>query len=70
MEGDVVEYPLPEYVRSSGLYGARSHGLGAVSEIVADDSSSATLCHIEPLVMVLPHRFTFKANTTVQAINN
>uniref|UniRef100_A0A7I4C4J4 Uncharacterized protein n=1 Tax=Physcomitrium patens TaxID=3218 RepID=A0A7I4C4J4_PHYPA len=54
MEGDVVEYPLPEYVRSSGLYGARSHGLGAVSEIVADDSSSATLCHIEPLVMVEP----------------
>lgn len=49
MEGDVVEYPLPEKVKQGGLYGDSSYGLGAVHEL---DSNA---CHIEPLVMVFPH---------------
>jgi len=53
LEGDVVEYPLPEEVRQGGLYGDRiRYGLGAVSELVSDPSSSSLVCHIEPLVMV------------------
>jgi hypothetical protein len=55
MEGDVVEYPLPEEVRQGGLYGNSSCGLGAVHELVSDNSSSTVMCHIEPLVMVFPH---------------
>jgi len=53
MEGDVVEYPLPEEVRQAGLYGDQIHfGLGAVNELVLDPSSSCLFCHLEPLVMV------------------
>ncbi|KAG0554557.1 hypothetical protein KC19_12G100100 [Ceratodon purpureus] len=62
IEGDVVEYPLPEKVRQGGLYGDRSYGLGAVHELVSDNSSSSLVCHIEPLVMNDPPRATWIAD--------
>lgn len=58
MEGDVVEYPLPEEVRQGGLYGGRSYGIGAVHELALDNSSSSLVCHIEPLVMHEPPKAT------------
>lgn len=65
MEGDVVEYPLPEEVRQGGLYGGRSYGIGAVHELALDNSSSSLVCHIEPLVMVFSSPPSYDIETSL-----
>ena len=69
-EGDVVEYPLPEGVRRGGLYGDKSYGLGAVHDLVLDNSTSSLVCHIEPLVMVFPYRLHTDTEKGGLAIGN